>query len=352
MLAALLLSSLLGCGMMEAQTKDGTKVHLMSAGTPLAVSINGAEDKRLDNPVALGLGPGTHTFAVRDGREVSVTLEPFDEMVVPLVDEQCFLSLDVSMSNYGAGDRKVPKIAGRMQRSEPFAMPKGHYSSDAALPSSITSGQQVFLLRSTPCHVADDLEFGLNGQVTREDGRVDPVASSVALVRRAACKDQGSESELCAALQGWSSVRESPLPSAPQGFIGLSIAAPDGVKEIELDPKTMPLSILALNATSAELSGVEASNPKEEGELAQVAAAVTKVLNKESKVLSVDANLAGYVDGRAKAASIAPSVQGGGWLLDGADLRKVGEYWVSVESLPEGEGRVVSVHSPYKLLPN
>lgn len=351
MLLALLLPSLLGCGMMEAQTKDGTRVYLMTAGVPLAVSINGEEDKRLGDPVALGLGPGTHSIAVRDGAQVSVTLEPFDRMVVPLVANQCFISLNVSMSNYGGGDQKVPKIQGRMQRSQPFAMPKDHYVSDSALPDSISSGQQVFLLRSTPCHVADDLEYGLNGQVTREDGSRDAPASSLALVRRGACKGD-NKTDWCAALEGWSTVQESPLPAAPQGFIGLSVAAPAGAKEIELDPKDMPLSVLALSSTGGEISGLLPSNPKEEGQLALTTQGVAKVLNKESSVLSVGAELDAYLQDRAKEASTAATAQGPGWMLEGAELRKVGEYWVSVEPLPEGEGHFVSVHSPYMLLPN
>ena len=349
MLLALLLPSLLGCGMMEAQTKDGTRVYLMTAGEPLAVSINGDEDKRLGDPVALGLGPGTHSIAVRDGAQVSVTLEPFDRIVVPLVPNQCFISLNVSLSNYGGGDQKVPKIQGRMQRSAPFAMPKDHYVSDAALPDSITSGQQVFLLRSTPCHVADDLEYGLNGQVSREDGSRDAVASSVAVVRRAACKEK---TEWCAALEGWSALEESPLPAAPQGFIGLSVAAAAGAKEIELDPKEMPLSVLTLSADGGALTGLLGSNPKEEGQLALTAQSVAKVLNKESELLSVGAELDGYLQERAKAGATKATAQGAGWMLEGAELRKVGAYWVSVEPLPEGEGHFVSVHSPYKLLPN
>lgn len=70
---------------------------------------------------SIELGLGRHTTSVGGGPDITVTLELFDKLVVPLVPSQCFNSLNVSMSNYGSGDRKVHKLRGRMQRSEPFS---------------------------------------------------------------------------------------------------------------------------------------------------------------------------------------------------------------------------------------
>ena len=333
--------------MMEAQTKAGTKVYLLAPGEPVTVSVNGQDAVSLETFVGLGLGPGTHSISVQGGPQISVTLEPFDELIVPLAEGQCFVSLDVSQSNYGGADTTpAPKISGHVQRSKPFALPREHYVSQDALPASISSGQQVFLLRSMACHMVDDLEFGTTGQVTAEGGLPDPAATSVALVRRAVCKD-APKSDWCASMQGWSSVLDSPLPSAPQGLIGLGITAPPGVKSIELNTASMPLSVLALNSNGVELSRLQPSNPQEQALLKPTSARVAEVLGAQDRALSIDAEVATYIDGRALGASLVPNIEGGGWTARGVDLRKVGAYWVSVEPLSEGEGHRVAVHSPY-----
>ncbi|MFK7928098.1 MAG: hypothetical protein AB8H79_07900, partial [Myxococcota bacterium] len=342
-----ILASLAGCGMMEAQTKDGTQVHLIPAGESLVVSINGDEEKRLSKPVTLGLGPGTHTIAVRDGAEITVTLEAFDKVVVPLVPNQCFLSMNVSLSNFGEGGRKVPKISGRLQRSEPFPMPAKHYVSNSALPSSITSGQQVFLLASQPCNVADDLEFGINGAVTREGGGTDPIATHVTRVRRAACEND-SASVWCTALSGWNDVTASPLPTEPQAFAGLAVAAFPG-ENFKLTPEKMSLYMVALNPKGAQLRIMDpyGETGKKFG-LDVSAGRVANVLASESDPLSLPAEFSGYLGRQAQQAEGAITADGVGWRTDGAHLRLVGERWVSV--LPTEQGAIVAINSPYTAL--
>lgn len=360
LLSSLLLPSLLGCGMMEAQAKAGTKAFLFAPGEQVVVTVNGEDPATLDTYVGLSLGPGVHTIAVEGGPQVSVTLEPFDELVVPLVEDQCFMSLNVSISKYGSG-QSAPKFAGRMQRSAPFALPKGHYHSEAALPDSITSGQQVFLLRSTLCYVVDDLEFGTTGRVTREDGSVDAVAGALALVRRASCPSNGEDpGAWCTALQGWNDGVASPLPKAAQAFLGQSVRADTGPVGPERAPDNtlfaapLPLSILSLNGSGpvGELSSVAAENEKETEELDSVAQAVGDRLKARSEVLSVTAGMAGHLEGQASGAALPLTPIGPGWRLNGAEVRRVGEFWVSVAPYSEGGGHLVSVHTAYAQLPN
>lgn len=346
-----LLSALLACGMMEAQTQEGTKVYLLAPGAPVRVSINGEEAVSLETFVGLGLGPGTHSIAVEGGPQTSVTLEPFDELVVPLAEGQCFVSLDVSQSAYG-GDNTTPapKISGHVQRGKPFALPREHYLSYDALPASLSSGQQAFLLRSMACHMVEDLEFGTTGQVTAEGGLPDPAATSVALVRRAVCKD-APKSDWCLSLREWSAVLDSPLPSEPQGLIGLGITAPPGVKTLDLNTAATRLSVLALNQNGVELSRLQPSTPQEQALLAPTSARVAEVLGSQDQSLAIAPEVATYIDGRALGASLVPNIKGGGWTARGVELRKVGAYWVSVEPLSEGEGHRVAVHSTYQQLP-
>lgn len=340
-LALTLLSS---CGMMEEQTRLGTQVILMPAGQRVAVSINGEEHKRLDQPVSLALGPGTHTIAVRDGLETTVTLEPFDKLVVPIVPRQCFASLNITYSNYGGGAQKVPKLSGRMRRDQPFPMPDDHHVSNDAAPSSISAGQQVFLLSSKSCHELDDLEFGLNGKVTREDGSTDPVAGGVAKVRRAACQTD-AKSVWCTALTGWSGVSASPLPTAPQAFIGLAVATVDGT-ELELKPDTLSISTLAMNPKGAKLGIL---NPYGEGGkktgLDVAAGSLVQVLRSEGDALSIGPDFAGYLGRQAEKAEGPFAADGVGWSTDGAHIRQVGDRWVSVQVM-EG-GAIVAINSPY-----
>lgn len=349
MLSTFLLSLLPGCGMMEAQTKDGTKVYLFAPGERVIVSVNGEEPASLDSYVALGLGPGTHTIAVEGGHEVTVTLEPFDEMVVPLVPDQCFMSLDVSRSNYEVGTTEAPKITGRMQGSAPFKMPSGHYHKDAALPSAIEYGQRVYLLRSTACYVIDDLEYGTTGKVTRPDGNTDAVAGALALVRRASCPSDGEPpGAWCSALRGWGGVKSSPLPAKPTVFVGQTLPVPTGGDEQALFKDPLSMSYLALNPEGpvGDLSGLKGEGEEQEAALAAASKSAGDRLGGRIGGLRVDGGLGEYLADRAAESEDALTPAGPGWSLQGAELRKVGDTWLSVAPFAEGDGYYVKLHAP------
>lgn len=144
--------TLVGCGAMEEETRKGTQVLVFSLDEDLTVSIDGKQVGTITAPkfARYSVDPGAHKIKI-GAREINLTLEAFDKWVVPIVDEQCFMSLDVGLSDYGASKKKAPSLVDPVKKTEPFKMPASHYLTKAKLPKKITAGTRPRLLRSTGC---------------------------------------------------------------------------------------------------------------------------------------------------------------------------------------------------------
>lgn len=155
--------------MQERAAQEKTTIVLFSAVDDAEVAIDGAAPVAVEGGKfkQLSVGPGEHELVIDGARKLRVKLEPFDRWAVPLVEEQCFMSLDVSLSHYSADDKKAlggPNIARRSQTSEPFEFPPNHYLVESELPANRTSANQTLLLRSLPCSEIDRLQSGLSDQ--------------------------------------------------------------------------------------------------------------------------------------------------------------------------------------------
>ena len=99
-------------------------------------------------------------------------------------------------------------------------------------------------------------------------------------------------------------------------------------------PSAEPLSMsyLALNPTGplGDLSGLKGEGAEQEAALAAASKAAGDRLGGRIGELRVDGSLGGYLADRAAESEDALTPAGPGWSLQGAELRRVGDNWVSV----------------------
>lgn len=159
LLATALAFTAWGCGWIDEAAAKDTKLIVFAPEGPASVVIDGGAPRDVSQGkfAQFPVGPGTHTVQI-DGASVhSVTLEPFDRWVVPARPDQCFTSMDVSLSHYEGVDAP-PLLTGRTQSSTPFKFPAGNYLRESDLPKSRRSGERTLLFRSAPCATLDELE--------------------------------------------------------------------------------------------------------------------------------------------------------------------------------------------------
>lgn len=154
---------LANCGWIDEAAAEDTKIVVYSVDADTQVVVDGGEAVKVSAGKfrSIKVGPGKHSISLNGDRKVDVTLEAFDRWVVPVQDEQCFMSLDVSLSHYGDNPKAAPSITNRKQHSAPFKWPTDNYLSQKELPKSRTSGQRALMLRSLPCDKMNELEAGL-----------------------------------------------------------------------------------------------------------------------------------------------------------------------------------------------
>lgn len=336
-----------GCDF-AAQTREGTRIWVFAPGEPVQVSIDGGEAFELTTFTSRGVDPGEHTVSVNGGPPTTVTLEAFDEWIVPTVPDQCFMSLDVAMSHYeiGGSGQRAPEIDDRRQDTAPFEVPLYHSIAKKDLPESRSSGQQVFLLRSAACWTVDDMELGLRGKVTNGEARVEPLADPVARARRKVCKED--KAGWCTTLREWRGAPAGTLPTEPVAHVGMAMPVPTGADDEAMAEVEPSLSILAIDPTSKKLgiSWISGEGPEQEAQLEAAVVSTKAMLQGQADKAAVSEALGGYLDGRPAAVDQAFTVADTGWQAEGVSLRKVGERWVAVHSSDSG-GTFVSVYGPY-----
>jgi hypothetical protein len=360
--ASLLVASLgllSACGWIDKAASEDTKLIIFSPGQPSKVAVDGGAAMEISANTfsQIPVGPGKHSVVINGDRTLEINLAAFDRWVVPVMNDQCFMSLDVSLSHYGENSKAAPVITARKQASEPFKLPAGNYLREDDLPRSRKQSDRALLYRSASCAEIDALESGVAAKPADAADAADakPEAAGdlfAALATAANCPDAAPTERIwCPAVAGWASAKLAPLPAKGQTFIGLSLELHEGRNQAAaiLNPR---ISVLALapegEAGKASLTTLKGDNPQEQSEIDAVVAGLGRMFASDGPAVEVPAGLNGYLDSMPGAAATALKADGNGWILgDGkAQLRRIGEHWVTVEPLPAGsKGMFFSVHT-------
>lgn len=346
---------------MEKAAAEKTKLVLFSPAEDVTVTIDGGD------PVEVKAGrfkevpvkPGKHELLVGGEREILVEVEAFDRWAVPLVADQCFMSIDVSLSHYSADNKKAlggPDITKRRQTSEAFKFPPHHYLVESELPQSRSSAQQSLLLRSLPCEQIDALEKGVQGggnEAKEGTGESQPVvAASDPITSRfvdaEVCKaPDGVTESWCTTGKEWAASKAGELPEEGV-YLGLSLALRDQKPLLDALAEPPLISVFAVargDAPAASLTTLKGDNDKEQAQVEALAASVQSVLAGKAESLEVDEALASYLKTLPTSAEDALTQEDSGWTFDDVVARPVGPYWVTTE--PFEGGTFFSVHVPF-----
>lgn len=351
--------SLSGCGWIDEAAKEDTKIVILSPGPATSITIDGGAAVELSAGKfqSFAVGPGAHEVVFDGGRKVSVTLEAFDRWVVPAVDDQCFFSIDVASSHYSADGKKAlggPDIGKRLQESAAFKFPRDHYLTAKELPSEVSSGTLLYLLRSLPCEEIDKLQAGLGGKPAAAQRPSDPIVARLGDFRTAiGCDDpKGMAAAFCVAAGAWTHVDTKAklgLPEAGKSYVGARVDIPAS-GELGDVLASAKLSLLALrpegDAGVASLNGVNPESDEEKAELDAALAGVNAVFAGETNSVALGDGLAGYVDSMpASAKTPLTATEHGLSLGEGVELRAAGPLVVAVEH--SGDGNLtLSFHVP------
>lgn len=350
------LGLLSACGWIDEAASEDTKLIIFSPGQPSKVVVDGgaAIEISAGKFSQIPVGPGKHSVVINGDRTLEINLEAFDRWVVPVMNDQCFMSLDVSLSHYGEQPSAPPMVTARKQASEPFKLPGGNYLREDDLPRSRKQSARALLFRSAGCAEIDALESGVAAKPSGATGAAPDAAGDLfsALAAAAGCPDAAPANRIwCPAVAGWAGAKPAPLPAKGQTFIGLSLELHEGrdLAAALLNPR---ISVLALapegEAGKASLTTLKGENPQEQGEIDAVVAGLATMFASDGAAVQVPAGLNGYLDSMPGAAATALKADGSGWVIgDGkAQLRRIGEHWVTVEPLPDGsKGIFFSVHT-------
>jgi len=357
--APLLMASLgllSACGWIDRAASEDTKLIIFSPGQPSKIAVD--RGAAIEIPAGqfsqIAVGPGKHSVVINGDRTREIDLAAFDRWVVPVMNDQCFMSLDVSLSHYGENASAPPMITARKQASEPFKLPGGNYLREDDLPRSRKQSDRALLFRSAGCAEIDALESGVAAKPAGAAGAKPEAAGDLfaALATTAGCPDAAPNHRIwCPAVAGWAGAKPAPLPAKGQTFIGLSLELHEGrdLATALINPR---ISVLALaaegEAGKASLTTLKGDNPQEQSEIDSVVAGLARMFASDGAAVEVAAGLNGYLDSMPGAAATALKADGNGWIIgDGkAQLRRIGEHWVTVEPLPEGsKGMFFSVHT-------
>jgi hypothetical protein len=149
---------------------DGMGFVFAPARTPVQVQLDGSTVIRVPagDVRAMALPRGAHRIRIElagASIEHELTIEgDQDNFALPVLAEQCFVTLDVTRSHYAKGGKsrgaQAPYITKRNRRSEAFRLASGHFYRESDLPETTQKSVGVYLVRELPCsrmHLADDL---------------------------------------------------------------------------------------------------------------------------------------------------------------------------------------------------
>ena len=149
---------------------DGTGFVFAPARTPVQVQLDGRTAIRVPagDIQAMALPLGAHRIQIElagTSIEHELTIEDSQDIyALPVLAEQCFVTLDVTRSHYTKGGKakgaQAPYVTKRHRQSEAFKLTKGHFYRESDLPETTQKSVGVYLVRELPCsrmHLADDL---------------------------------------------------------------------------------------------------------------------------------------------------------------------------------------------------
>lgn len=168
----------------------------------------------------------------------------------------------------------------------------------------------------------------------------------------AGCDEKASPHRLwCLAADGWATGTPAKLPMG-KVLIGVTIsraASATGAWDLAADP-SIGLSALAVRhdgaANELKLYAITPSNDAEKLANAQTLANVAAALKGKGKTVKVPKDLATYLKSLGAKSGYFATKGATGWTWPGdsaGELRKVGKYWVVVETPKTGDARFITI---------
>lgn len=159
---SILVAPLLAVLACDAKPPTGVLV-VLAPGTPTTFTIDGGESRTAASVFKLDLPPGAHTIAFSEpsAREVAFEIAANRKLVVPAIQQQCYVALNLSLSHYARDDGKRmggPTLQYLERQSSPFSPPGDHYFSEAELPEKRSSSKMAGLYVSGTCADLEKVE--------------------------------------------------------------------------------------------------------------------------------------------------------------------------------------------------
>lgn len=173
----------------------------------------------------------------------------------------------------------------------------------------------------------------------------DPDAARLsALADAANCDDPNSPMRpWCIAATGWADGDAAPLPDGDAVLPGLTIELEDGESVADALINKVSLSALSLHDDGtkrlATITMVKPENDDEAKMIGEVVVALALVFKGKQTAAKIPAELAGYLGTLPAQANHELTKSDRGWTWKGpstAQLRKVGEHWVAIETPTQG----------------
>lgn len=343
-----------GCGAMKKAAREGTELVLFAPDQDTTVIVDGETATVPGGKFkTFAVGPGDHEVVVGD-RKTAVTLAAFDRYAVPLVDDQCFFSIDVTLSHYSSGHGGALgsiDLEQRRTESTPFEFPPSHYLDESELPETRTGANRTLLLRSLACGEIDRLERGesVEAKAPAEPVANDPVSKRFATASE--CEDaKGLTLAWCQQGKAWAAAATTELP--PEGtLVGISLDLADGHslgEAIASDPRPSFLAVARGDAPAAWLTTLEGDNPDEIASMNAFTKSVQAMFEGTATEMDLSGELASYLASMPERAEVALVNGESEHTIGEARVRKHGDYWLAYE--PYDGGIYFSVLMPMKTL--
>lgn len=180
----------------------------------------------------------------------------------------------------------------------------------------------------------------------------DPTTSLLRELGAAArCRSQRSPHRVwCIPADGYAGGTAAPIPAGEHSLLGLTIELESGRPVARALTERVSLASLALRSDGARVAGriqsITPSNPGEARELGEAVAAIALVFKGLSPRATVSPGLVSYLGSLPARASYPVTAGARGWTIEGAstaELRRVGDHWVAIETPRSGRGIFVSV---------
>jgi hypothetical protein len=169
----------------------------------------------------------------------------------------------------------------------------------------------------------------------------DPIAAQLtALAAAANCDDPNSLMRVwCIATTGWATGDASALPEGDTVMAGVTVELEQGKSIEDALIEKVSFSALALHGDGdkrmAKITKVIPENEAEAKTTMEAVIAVTLVFKDKAPVAKLPADIVGYLETLPAQASYEITKRERGWTWEGAssaELRKVGEHWVAIET--------------------